>query len=179
MAQIQIRNGESCLFWKDKWRDQSLINNYPELVSFAKNKNISVAIALAQDDMTQLLHLPVSEVAYAQLKNLIQNADQIQLNTEQDIWKYSWGNTFSSSRAYRIIVGQSQHHPSIRWIWDCFCQPKHRVFFWLLLKDRLSTRNILRRKNMFLQTYTCVLCAHNIEETVHHLFLHCEFAKQC
>jgi hypothetical protein len=82
MAQIQIRNGESCLFWQDKWGDQSLKNSYRELFSFAKNKNIAVAIALAQDDMTQLLHLPVSEVAYAQLKILIQNADQIQLNTE-------------------------------------------------------------------------------------------------
>lgn len=33
---------------------------------------------------------------------------------------------------------------------------------------------------MLLQSYSCVLCTHNIEETVHHrLFLHCEFAKQC
>jgi len=48
-----------------------------ELFPFAKNKNISGAIALAQDYMTQLLHLPVSEVAYAQLQNMIHNADQI------------------------------------------------------------------------------------------------------
>ena len=77
MAQIQIRNGESCLFLKDEWGDQSLKNSYPELFSFATNKNISGAISLAQDDMTQLLHLPVSEVAYAQLQNMIHNADQI------------------------------------------------------------------------------------------------------
>jgi len=32
---------------------------------------------------------------------------------------------------------------------------------------------------MLLQSYSCVLCALNIEETVHHLFLQCEFAKQC
>lgn len=53
------------------------------------------------------------------------------------------------------------------------------MFFCLLLKDRLSSRNILRRKNMFLQSYNCVLCSLNSEETVHHLFLQCEFAKQC
>lgn len=64
-------------------------------------------------------------------------------------------------------------------VWNSFCQPKHRVFFWLLLRDRLSTRNILKRKNMVLQSYNCVLCDLSSEETVHHLFLQCEFAKQC
>ena len=78
-----------------------------------------------------------------------------------------------------ILMGHSQHHPSIQWIWKSYCQPKHKVFFWLLLKDRLSTRNILKRKNMTLQSYSCVLCAQNIEESVHRLFLQCEFAKQC
>ena len=32
---------------------------------------------------------------------------------------------------------------------------------------------------MTLQSYRCVLCAQNIEESTHHLFLQCEFAKQC
>lgn len=149
MAQIQIKNGETCLFWQDKWGEQSLKIIYPELFSFAKNKIIFVAAAWEQEDMTQLLHLPVSEIAYNQLQNLVQRITQIQLNEEQDIWQYPWGNTFSSSRAYKIIVGHSQHYPSIRWIWKCFYQSKHRVFFWLLLRDRLSIRNILRRKTCF------------------------------
>jgi hypothetical protein len=53
------------------------------------------------------------------------------------------------------------------------------VFFWLLLKDRLSTRNILQRKSMTLPCYDCVLCTANIEETLEHLFLHCPFATAC
>lgn len=52
-------------------------------------------------------------------------------------------------------------------------------FLWLLLKDRLSTRNIMRRKNTFLPSYSCVLCALDTEETVQHLFLQCEFARHC
>jgi hypothetical protein len=54
-----------------------------------------------------------------------------------------------------------------------------KFFFCLLSHDRLSTRNILRRKNMFLQSYNCVLCNLSVEESVEHLFLHCEFAKTC
>lgn len=32
---------------------------------------------------------------------------------------------------------------------------------------------------MALETYTCVLCLHSIEETTEHLFLQCQFAKEC
>jgi hypothetical protein len=53
------------------------------------------------------------------------------------------------------------------------------VFFWLLLKDRLSTRELLRRKNMVLEEYNCVLCHSAPEETLLHLFFHCPFAMAC
>lgn len=169
MVQIQIKNGETCLFWQDNWGQHCLKNRYPELLSFVKNKSISVAAAWAQQDMTQMFHLPVSEIAYNQFQTVNQELAQIQLTNEQDIWKYQWGNVFYSSNAYKIIAGHSQHHP--RWIWNSFCQPKHRVFFWLLLRDRLSSRNILRRKNMLLQSYNCVLWPTNIEENSSSSFL--------
>jgi hypothetical protein len=53
------------------------------------------------------------------------------------------------------------------------------VFFWLLLKDRLSTRYILRRRNQVIPWYECVLCNLHVEETLKHLFLHCNFARSC
>ena len=58
------------------------------------------------------------------------------------------------------------------------CQHKHKVFFWLLLKDRLSTRDLLRRKGMELQSNECVLCTQHIDETLEHLFLLCPMAIQ-
>ena len=51
--------------------------------------------------------------------------------------------------------------------------------FWLLLQDKLSTRGVLRRRNMVLDDYTCVGCGVGVEETVDHLFLNCPFAVQC
>jgi hypothetical protein len=57
---------------------------------------------------------------------------------------------------------------------------KKKDLFWLLLRDRLSTREILRRRNMFLEDYNCVFCASMpVEESVTHLFLHCPFAQAC
>src|SRR5438105_171899 len=70
-------------------------------------------------------------------------------------------------------------HPIFRKLWKCSCQPRHKVFFWLLLKDRLNTRGLLRMKNMHLDSYACELCIWQEEETLEHLFLHCGFAKRC
>ena len=87
--------------------------------------------------------------------------DAVELNDNNDIWTYIWGSQFySSSRAYKVMKGTSQLHPAYNWLW------------------KSSTRNILRRKNMFLPSYNCVLCHGNHEETVDHLFLHCPFVKQ-
>uniref|UniRef100_A0A0A8ZD98 Reverse transcriptase zinc-binding domain-containing protein n=1 Tax=Arundo donax TaxID=35708 RepID=A0A0A8ZD98_ARUDO len=37
-------------------------------------------------------------------------------------------------------------------MWKSCAQGKHKFFFWLLLKDRLNTRNLLKRKNRVLMT---------------------------
>ena len=69
--------------------------------------------------------------------------------------------------------------PIFRWLWSSSCQMKHKVFFWLLLNDRLNTRGLLRRKNMVLESYSCDLCILQREETLGHLFLRCNFARAC
>jgi hypothetical protein len=52
--------------------------------------------------------------------------------------------------------------------------PKIKFFAWLLLNDRLNTRNILRRRKKFLEEgYNCVLCQDGVEETIEHLFFDC------
>lgn len=89
---------------------------------------------------------------------MLHNLSKIQQTDNKDIWKYNWGADFSSSQAYKTLIGHSQIHDVYQWLWKCLCQPKHKVFFWLLIKDKLSTRNILRRKNMYLDSYSCVLC---------------------
>lgn len=50
------------------------------------------------------------------------------------------------------------------------------IHIWLLLKDRLNTRNILRR---VLDDYSCPLCTASVEETSQHLFFTCSFSQWC
>jgi hypothetical protein len=47
------------------------------------------------------------------------------------------------------------------------------VFFWVLQKDRLSTKDLLRRRYMNLPGYHCVLSNIGSDESIEHLFINC------
>jgi hypothetical protein len=52
--------------------------------------------------------------------------------------------------------------------------PKIKFFAWLLLVDRLNTRDMLQRRNKHLEEgYLCALCPDLIQETSLHLFFEC------
>jgi hypothetical protein len=55
----------------------------------------------------------------------------------------------------------------------------HKVFFWLVLKDRINTRDMLRRRGMELDSFVCEMCILQVPETSVHLLLRCNFAKAC
>ena len=180
MAVVNIQDGSTCLFWFDLWGGQVQNHTYPELFSFAKNKLLSVQKALEVEPFHRMFHLPLSEEAFQQMELLHQLLQEQYFSDSTDLWHYIWGSPlFSSKKAYLHLTGHAQVHAVFSWLWKSSCQNKHKVFFWLLLKDRLSTRNILRRKTMVLDSYACELCNTGQEETLEHLFFQCPFAVSC
>jgi hypothetical protein len=164
MARAQINNGRTCYLWEDLWGNEVLSQKFPELFSYAKKKKIVFAEAKAQIQLHSLFHLPLSQQAHAQLLQLQVILDGLTISDEPDNWLYNWNSSFFSvRRAYKQLSGQLTLHPAFKWLWKCSCQPKHKVFFWLLMMDRLSTRELLKRKNMLLQDYSCILCNANTE----------------
>jgi len=92
-------------------------------------------------------------------------------------WQYIWGNRqFSSIKSYPHLTGHAQVPLVFKWLWKSSCQNKHKVFFWLLLQDRLRPRNLLRR-TMILDSYDCELFSSRVKEYLKHLFLNCPFAS--
>lgn len=60
----QLGNGDTILFWQDKWANQVLATEAPELLSFAKNKMISAELAFEHEDLAELFQLPLSQMAF-------------------------------------------------------------------------------------------------------------------
>lgn len=64
-------------------------------------------------------------------------------------------------------------------MWKSCCKSRKKFFFWLVLRDRINTRNLLRRKNIHLDDYNCVWCDRGCEEALMHLFFECPFSQGC
>ena len=176
-------DGSTVLFWSDLWNDNILESKFPRFYSFARNKNISVAKFLSNNTLEAQFHLPLSEQAFQEFRSLQDLIQALQVDqNSKDSWEYIWGSkNYSSSKCYNFPYKNIQPPAPFLWIWNSkFCN-KLRVFLWLLLMDRLNTRNILRRKKQKLQgnNYNCVISNSNIEESAFHLFFSCPFSQTC
>jgi hypothetical protein len=152
----------------------------PGVTSFVGKPKCSIRFQLDKDT-AMTFFLPLSPQASTQMETMQALFQDFSwdMNSE-DHWKYVWGcTTYSSSKAYRLLIGQQQTSLLFKWMWTSSNLGKHKFFFWLLLMDRLNTRNLLKRKNRHLDDYNCVLCNTNTEETCFHLFFTCPFSAAC
>jgi hypothetical protein len=183
MAKCNRGYGKTILFWTDMWEDSCLHHQLPHLVSFAKRTYVSVYDVISQEFLEDLFHLPVSQQAFQEFEvfeQICTNATNIVQGGDKDSWSYIWGTgQFSTKKAYNIMI-EVRHTPEIfSWIWKSSCQAKNKFFFWLLLLDRLNTRNLLTIKNFTLPSYSCTTLQCNEEETLVHLFWTCPFVELC
>lgn len=138
-------------------------------------------LVLLEQELDMIFSLPLSQIALAQLEEIQLTLDNRDLNDSLgDIWSYSWGSAkYSSKKAYTILIGSNSVSPLFKWLCGSCNLGSHKFCFWLLLRDRLNTRNLLRRKNMTLSDYNCVLCNSGCGETSFQIFFECAFSKDC
>ena len=82
-------------------------------------------------------------------------------------------------RKLKQLRSENPTIPAIAWLWKTCNQLKHKIFFWLLINNRLNTRELLQRKSFFTEDCTCVMCDQQVLETRDYLFFHRPLAKPC
>jgi hypothetical protein len=122
------------------------------------NKNISLKTFKTGAIERHFWH-PLSIEASSQLElQWLLNDIQI-ANGANDKWGYICNSEeYFSHKGYQEIIGINDASPIFRWMWKSCVMGKHKFFFWLLLRDQLNTRELLKRKNMDLEDYNCALC---------------------
>ena len=137
--------------WEDLWNG-GIPKIQSELFSFRKTKEITISEAKTLIPF-HAFHLLLSEEAYAQYEALNERLDSITIQDESDSWTYIWAKSrFSSKKAYEQIIGFMPCNPIFKSLWKTSCENNQNFFLWLLIKDRLSTRELLKRRNMELPT---------------------------
>jgi hypothetical protein len=107
-----------------------LQTSYPQLFSYTKDKFITVRLVLELEAREDLFHLPLSIEAYEQFCELEIILQSLQQNNDKDRWSYIWGNeSYSSSKAYKHLLGSNVVHLGFHCLWSTSCQQKHKVFF--------------------------------------------------
>lgn len=105
-------------------------------------------------------YLPLLEQAFTQFQNLLLiNEALVNSRHEKDIWTFIWESKFILvERTYKILLGDCSTQPIIKWLSRSSAQLKHKIFFWLLLNNRLNTRELLQRRTISLDSYDCKMC---------------------
>jgi hypothetical protein len=160
LAKCSIGTGSSVMLWTYSWSDVPLNLQFSHLYSFTVNETVSLHQAKSLEHLSDLFHLPLSNEAFAQFQVLQEVLLNISDSVDPDSWEVFGNNTsFKVSKAYKHFVGQHLVCPVIKKLWKTCCQSKHKVFFWLLLQDRLNTTQLLQRKSFFpARLITLVLC---------------------
>lgn len=138
---------------------------------------------LSLQTLGQNFHLPLSVQAREEIADLqTLTASTNLVEGVPGRWKCIWGKgDFTASWFDLHRFRDMQVDDAFQWIGKTKCTMKWKVFAWLLLADRLNTRNILRRRNYTLQdnNYGCLLCDNPPKETAEYLSFKCPFSTAC
>ena len=153
---------------------------FPRLCSFAVDEAITVKDFLEQTDILEHFHLPLSQEAYSEFTQFQALLPLINLEAgSRDTWKWpSKSGDYRAKLYYDSCFTHIVVDPIFKWIWKCACTLKLKVFGWLLLMDRLNTRDMMQRRQWIIQDDTCVLFNLAQHEDRAHLFFACNFSQR-
>jgi hypothetical protein len=178
-----VHQGDFVLFWLDEWEIGDsrvpLSIRFSRIFSYVKDDKISVRDMILLQDRAVELHLPLSERAHEEWQLINSWIDSVQLSTTQpDAWNCIWGK-YTAAKYYNHLYENVVVCPLFKWIWKSKCIMRVKMFAWLLLSDRLNTRDMLQCRHWHVtETYDCVLCSGQHRETRDHLFFNCQFSMR-
>lgn len=183
VTRVNVGDGKTTLFWKDLWQDQVISESHPRAFSFCRQEDISVNKLLSAESLGQIFHLPLLIEAREEIKDLQDTTRGVDPSSgTNDTWLCAWGGKeFRANKFYSYCFINVQVDEAFGWIWKTKCTMQWKVFLWLLLADRLNTRNMLRRRHYRVNNddYNCLLCHNPPEESLLHLFFRCPFSVSC
>jgi hypothetical protein len=173
--------GDSILFWHDKWSGIIPAQEFPRLHSFALNNQLSVKEMFQCTNRAELFYRPLSQQAFEEYNRMQNIIGSISLDpVKNDVWETIWKDgVYTANLYYKHCYINVTSSKIYSWIWKCRVLLRIKVFAWLLVSDRLNTKDMLRRRHWTVTNdYNCVLCPCHITEDWVHLFFECNFSRR-
>ena len=155
------------------WRAKDAVDQNPGKLP-SKVKAIFNSI-----DLYQHFHLPLSAQDFDEL-NLIRYmlVSHTRDDTCKDLWFWQGSSKVYKPKLFYGHVFQNEtFNHLLCWIWKSSCTIKIKVFAWMLIMDRLNTKDMVDRRHWHMDDgVTCRLCPLQVRETRDHLLFNCNFS---
>lgn len=177
----KINSGSSALFWHDDWTNLGpLIDltgaNGPRVTGIDKMATVSQVCLNGSWSLSPGRH-PILRL----LRDCLPPEIPSSLNQDSDV--FFWRNSpntppgeFSSSETWNSIHPPSPEIPWTQSVWFKDRIPKHAFILWIVMKDRLITRDRLRSWGLNVPS-NCLLCDSSPETKIH-LFTECAYSLE-
>jgi hypothetical protein len=169
-----VGNGKSTSFWKNIWcGDVSLADKFPRLYNIARDKDITVEKVLNSDFQALSFRRRIIGDLSMKFGDLVACCNTFQINNQKD--KVSWS---LDKKGYSVKSFYSKKCDQVRvpyyFLWKTNVPQKIKVFLWLVLRNRILTKDNLKKRN-WQGPVECVFCG--IAESIDHLFFRCPVAR--
>lgn len=102
--------------------------------------------------------------------------DRFRSGFSGDKWVFD-KNGYSTLSGYKWLRTGQREVEWDKWVWNKLNIPKHSFLSWIIMWQRLNTRDRLRKIGLDVPS-ECPLCG-KLPETAEHIFLHCEYSQRC
>ena len=178
---IGLGNGESTLFWTDRWINGSSVEELaPSLFSAVRLRKRRATVVEALPGSAWARHIagPISLQLLLEFNQLCDRLQHVRLHQRPDTfhWKLTADKEYSVASAYGAMFFGSTPMLGAKLIWKTAALSKVRFFFWLVFHERCWTAD-RRFRHGLQQSNICIICD-QASETLDHLLYGCCLARQ-
>ena len=148
-----VGNGESILFWTDRWLGGStlaeLAPNLLQAIPRRVFKSRTVAQALQNRGWVRDIKGELSVQVLMEYLQIWDRVDGITLQQgipDQFRWKLTQSGSYSSKSAYAACFVSSIRFPSWKCIWKSWAPLRCKFFLWLAIRQRIWTADRLAKR---------------------------------
>ena len=140
-----------------------------------QDKNVLVLALLAQTPLNISFRRGLNDNKWAEWVHLCSRLISVNLSNEPDksVWKLTDSGKFTTKSMYLDLMNGHTRYLH-KYLWKVKIPLKIKIFMWFLNSKVLLTKDNLAKRR-WTGSQKCCFCDTN--ETVHHLFLACPFAK--
>ncbi|KAL5129832.1 putative ribonuclease H protein [Glycine soja] len=180
--------GDKIRFWEDPWTGgrEALMTKYPRLYQNSCQQQQVIQQMGSQTGTAWEWNLewrrPLFDNEVDAAVSFMEEISQIPIHqqiTDCWIWKPEPSGHYSTRSAYHLLQGGTAEESldeALVDLWKLQIPAKASIFAWRLIRDRLPTKDNLRRRQIQMNDTMCPFCRSK-EEKASHLFFDCPKTK--